>query len=479
LAAALAAARLEAEQEDKPEYMAVLMQGKKVGHAVLTRSVVDGKVSTEMKAEYTLFRMGVPLKSHVESSFVETADGKVVSFKVIRRLGTADMTTEGTIDADGKLQIKRTSSGKETTETMDWPEGAMGPEGLRLQLLQKNLKEGTTYKVALFEPSILKAVEANVEVGARQKVDLLGRVVELTEVKSIMNLPPAGEITTTTYVGDDMKALKIIIPIMGMKLEMIACTEEVALSEVEPTDFFDKLILKSPKPIEGIRQAKAATYQLAPTDAKELDMPQSDNQKVKAGPDGTVIVEVRPAEPPAGAKLPYEGDDKTALEALKPSRYVESDREEVIALARKAVGDAKDAALAVRRIEKFVGEYIDNKSLSVGYATAAEVLAGREGDCSEHAVLVSALCRAAGIPSQVVCGLVYVEESGELKDIFGPHAWARAYVGGKWVGLDAAMPDGYGAGHITLSTGNGDPEGFFGMITRLGRFEIKQVSIER
>jgi transglutaminase-like putative cysteine protease len=68
-------------------------------------------------------------------------------------------------------------------------------------------------------------------------------------------------------------------------------------------------------------------------------------------------------------------------------------------LAHKAVGDAKDAAQAARRIESFVARYIDNKSMSVGYASAAEVVESRQGDCSEFAVLTAALCRAVGIPA--------------------------------------------------------------------------------
>ena len=41
-------------------------------------------------------------------------------------------------------------------------------------------------------------------------------------------------------------------------------------------------------------------------------------------------------------------------------------------------------------------------------ATAAEVARSREGDCTEHAVLLAALARARGIPARVAMGLVYV-----------------------------------------------------------------------
>jgi len=69
-----------------------------------------------------------------------------------------------------------------------------------------------------------------------------------------------------------------------------------------------------------------------------------------------------------------------------------------------------DRLLEAPRIEQFVGDHIDEKNLSIGYASALEVAQSKQGDCSEHAVLAAAICRAAGIPARVATGLVYVEE---------------------------------------------------------------------
>ncbi|GAI55549.1 unnamed protein product, partial [marine sediment metagenome] len=113
-----------------------------------------------------------------------------------------------------------------------------------------------------------------------------------------------------------------------------------------------------------------------------------------------MIVTVEPIVAPRGARFPYVGRDKTILEAMKPNRFLQSDSKEIIDLARRAVGDTKDAAEAIRMIESFVAEYIENRGLSVGYASAVEVAVSRVGDCSEYAVLTAAMCRAVGIPAQ-------------------------------------------------------------------------------
>jgi len=68
------------------------------------------------------------------------------------------------------------------------------------------------------------------------------------------------------------------------------------------------------------------------------------------------------------------------------------------------------------------------------------VVRTRKGDCTEHAVLLVALARAAGIPARTVSGFVYVSTLGRTQDVLGGHQWAQLYVHGQWVDFDAAIP---------------------------------------
>ena len=243
----------------------------------------------------------------------------------------------------------------------------------------------------------------------------------------------------------------------------------------------DKMFLASPQPLDNIGAASSATYYLSPTKDANLIIPSNDNQKVQRLENGRVVVTVKPVAAPARAKFPYKGKDNAILEATRPTRFVQSDRKEIIDLARQAIGSTKDAAEAARKIEAFVAGFVEGKNLSVGYASAAEVAASRQGDCSEFAVLTAAMCRAVGIPAQVVVGIAYVKNFAGLQDRFGGHAWVQAYIGGKWVGLDAAFKSaglgGYDPGHIALSVGNGNPEDFLSLVSTIGRFKIEKVIV--
>ncbi len=473
------------------EYLAVFMEGKKVGYAIQSREVAGGKVTTTEKVSITISRADVPVTINMAETSIETTEGKPLGFEVTQELSAMTMKVTGTVNNQGMLEMTVNSMGNEQKSTIEWPSGAVMAEGLRLLTLQKGLKEGLQYSVNLFSPGILQAVDAQIKIGPKRNVDLLGRVVALTEVTTTINIPGAGEIVSTGFVDDQLRMQKSIMPVAGMQIEMIACVKEFALGENDVFEVIDKMFLASPQPLDNIDSASSASYYLSPTKGAALKIPVTDNQKVRLA-NGQVCVTVSPIASPAGAGFPYKGKDEVILESLKPTRFVQSDNKEIIKLARQAVGNSKDAAQAAKKIEAFVAKYVDNKGLSVGYASAAEVAESRQGDCSEFAVLTAAMCRAVGIPAQVAVGMAYVKDFSGLtigrqtrfeNGAFGGHAWVQAYIGGKWVGLDAAFNSaglgGYGPGHIALSVGSGNPEDFLNLVSTMGQFKIEKVMIEK
>lgn len=476
--------------QDETGYLAVFMEGKKVGYSVHTRAVQGNEVTTSERASITISRMGTAVTIEMTETCVETTTGKPVRFEALQRLGTLTMMkVAGVVTETGAVDVTSSSMGSEQKSTIQWPQGAVMAEGLRLLTLEKGLKPGVEYTANLFTPGIMQAVTAKVVIKDKKDVDLLGRVVKLTETTTALNMPGAGEVVSTSFVDDDMRVLKSVVPIAGMVVEMIDCPKEFALGANDVLELIDRMFVKSPEPIQNVHSTVAISYTLNPGKAVDLTIPSTDNQKATRLPDGRVLLEVKPATAPAGGAFPYQGSDPDLLEAMKPTRFLQSDNEQIVALARKAVDGARDAAEAAKRIESFVAQYIDNRSLSVGYASAAEVVESRQGDCSEFAVLTAAMCRAVGIPAQVVVGIAYVEEWGGMQG-FGGHAWTQAYVGGerqgkggKWIGLDAAFKSsnrgGYDAGHIALAVGNGDPGDFFNMAAALGQFQIEKIELQR
>jgi transglutaminase-like putative cysteine protease len=101
----------------------------------------------------------------------------------------------------------------------------------------------------------------------------------------------------------------------------------------------------------------------------------------------------------------------------------------------------------------------------VSVPSALATLEQRRGDCNEHAVLFAALARAAGIPTQVEAGIVY------LKGRFYYHAWNRVYLNG-WVTVDALFQQlPADVTHIRLARGTAADQ--LDILGVLGRLKIK------
>lgn len=468
-----------AAAETETEYLAIFMQGQKVGHAVHTRIAENDTVTTTDSVSMTLGRGGQAVTVTTQETHIETADGKPLGFEITMNLSGIEQKTTGTVQ-DGKAVISRQVMGQPMESTVDWPADALLNEGLRLLQLEQGLTPVDTYEVSVFRPDLLITAKAKIEVGEKKKIELLfGKHQDLTEVKTTMSVQ-GQQIAMTSYVDDHFKAVKTIVPMMGMTLELVACDAEFAKGENAIIDFLEKFSIASPVKLMGLHSIESAVYTLNPTTANTLQLPVSSTQTVERVGDKTVVTVTKSPMPPH-VPFPYTGSDPDALDALKESDYLQSTDPTVIDLAKRAVADANDIASAVRQIEAFVDGYITRKDMSVGYASAAEVAQSRQGDCSEHAVLAAAMCRAVGIPARIVCGVVYADSFMGQQSIFGGHMWVEVYLDGQWYGLDATRSEqqGFGPGHIALARGNGDPVDFFGLINTLGCFEIEKITLNK
>jgi hypothetical protein len=468
--------------QTETDYLAILLQGQKVGYAMHTREADDQTVTTSESFSMTLGRGGQAVKVSSRETHVETAAGEPLRFETSMITSGIEQKTSGTIK-DGKVSIIKEAGGQTVTLQADWPQGALLSEGMRLLQVQRGLKKGDVYEVQVFRPDLLSAVKTQVEIKDSAKIDLFGRVVDLTEAR-MTTFIQGQQIVMTSYVDSDYRAMKTLVPMMGMTMEMVACDKNFAMREDDVVDFLERLSIASPMQLVNLGNVSSVTYELEAAEKKELTLPTTSSQSV-AVEKGKLLVTVSKPAACDGVTFPYQGSDPNILDALKPTQYIQSDNPKIIDLARHAVGGTTDAATAVKQIESFVAGYIQQKDLSVGYASAGEVAQSRQGDCTEHAVLTAGMCRAVGIPARVVCGIVYADTFINKKSIFGGHMWVEAYIGDQWVGVDATRVSqdgsgrGFGPGHIALALGNGDPTDFFSLVNTLGYFTIKSVSVQK
>jgi transglutaminase-like putative cysteine protease len=131
---------------------------------------------------------------------------------------------------------------------------------------------------------------------------------------------------------------------------------------------------------------------------------------------------------------------------LQPSLQIESKNREIIQRAEDVLNGEKNSLLALTKLVHWVSDYLEDEL--VDSFSALDALHTKKGECQAHAYLYTALCRAAGIPTKVVSGLVYMEEVGFLY-----HAWAESFIG-YWIAVDPTFDQiSADATHIKLAEG--------------------------
>lgn len=145
--------------------------------------------------------------------------------------------------------------------------------------------------------------------------------------------------------------------------------------------------------------------------------------------DATTVRYTASRQPPR----PYDANETPRW--LAATFIIDHDEPDVVAL-RSELNRAGSTARAsdlvdfvARKLRKVAGEPWEPASV-----TARKL----RGDCTEHAVLTTALARSLGIPARVVTGIVVVRPPGEPLGAYG-HAWAELREGDRWIIADAAL----------------------------------------
>jgi hypothetical protein len=149
--------------------------------------------------------------------------------------------------------------------------------------------------------------------------------------------------------------------------------------------------------------------------------------------------------------LQLQSQEKPSSEHTKSSFVIDFDEPEVRQLSTSL--KPADAQPSISTIEAFVSNYIEHKTYVRAFDIASRVARSKSGDCTEHAVLATALLRQAGYSARLVLGVVLVgiQQAHAASGIMAAgHAWVEVYREKRWHVVDAALrsdPKPGGAGN--------------------------------
>ncbi len=245
------------------------------------------------------------------------------------------------------------------------------------------------------------------------------------------------------------RILAVTQPMFGTGITTRVTDRESALAPHPAFHVLRAAMVKSPFRIPASAMQGQIRYRFTYRDGLAFPLPQTGEQRAAPESDG-VILDICGQ---CGPGLAH--DDAYLADARKPTLWMQSDDPRLRAIAapvaRLRLSDTRKMELLLERARPFLAK-VD----FVGHYSALETMKRRAGDCTEAAVLLAALGRAAGIPTRVVNGLAYSRQQYHgLSNTFMPHSWTLAWTDGAWRSFDLAL-DKFDSTHIALTVGDGD-----------------------
>jgi len=442
---------------------------KQTYHQLKSQGVIVGKSDASWRGEngklnfierstmkLTLFQKAQEISTLVD---VQTSNSlEIQRFAFSMRTNEAELKVSA--DRVGNVfRLRITQAG--TTQTKDLPiqEPVLLSPTIRPYLLMKGLQpKRATYTAFLLEPSALTSIPLSLITQPK------GNNQWQVEVKYLSQ-------TLTSLMSGNGGLIKETSDLAGMPIEATPVTAEQynqLLLSATQKDLVEVAKVSFPH-LKDAKNLKSFAVKISGIETNQFELTRH-RQKF----DGRVL-EVKVESFPPKQTLPVQ-----ALAGQKNlDRYLEGDASipvHDIAIQKKAkeiVGAENDLWQRAKKIHEFVYKGVD-KTPTVSVPNALEVLKTMRGDCNEHAVLYTALARAAGIPTRIVVGLVYGDRySGESG--FYYHAWVEVFTGKEWIAIDPTwnqMPAD--ATHLAFVEGGLDQQVL--VTSLMGRIQLSPVT---
>jgi len=414
------------------DWAEMLINDEKVGylHTLLERAgeTIIGREVTYMQ----IGRGPSAIETMSTTTTRESLDGQPLSMVTFTREGSRTKTQRIEFTDTG-ANVSTNDGIRSWTREVNLTPGFFLNWGFVRALEKADLAPGESWSCQMYAPDIvldqllpttttLLGEEERLLEGVEQKI------LKFEQVLQIGFLP----LTVTASTLKDGRLLHLTMPLGGMTITMIGSTEERARASFSPPDLFTDTLIPLNRSIPD--DATTTTFLIRSTSGTEKNLPKSATQSVEELPDATTRVTVQRGQLGSETESIRPVDEAF----LQPSPLVDFEDPAILALLKGKDLEGLNFAEKTKELVRIVDNAVAVKSMDLGFATASETAALREGDCTEHALLLAAVSRASGIPSRGATGVVFFLNE-EAEPFMGYHMWNQLWDGSKWVDVDAAF----------------------------------------
>jgi len=226
-----------------------------------------------------------------------------------------------------------------------------------------------------------------------------------------------GRIVQTSQLGFELERLPYAVAFENWRIQS---AQRAAVSP--DRDILETTAIAANKRLQ--RDVKRLRVRLSSVSLSGFDL---NGQRQRLSLDTLIVLRESDSALAASYSLPA-GGRLLDRQHTRKEPLIQSEAPAIRSLARRIVGAERDPRRAAEMINAWVHDSLE-KRITFGVPNALQVLQTRSGDCNEHTQLFVALARAAGIPTRIAAGLVYVDGK------FYYHAWPEVRLA-DWTAVD-------------------------------------------
>ncbi len=434
---------VDEQKGEKESWMNILQHDSKIGYSHRFFSPRENGYFILDSTYMRINTMGMVQDIHINTKGTLNADMSLRAFVFDLRSSLFHFNASGKV-ADGLLTV--TVDDRKTSIPLKKP--LYLTAGMMDAVLASNLEPGQTGTYSIFDPATMGQRPVNITMAGNETIEIMGQQINTRKI----TMDFMGNVQTA-WVNEDNDVVQEE-GFIGIRL--VKVTRDEALKELTGKGSQDLTKLVSVPTDVPVENQERLTFLKLKIDGIHEGITLNGGRQTYKDGILTIAKEQMPDQP--GATL------DSGKDFLKPTPFIQSQNQKIMATVAEIISPSDAPLTKVRKLTAWIYENIEKRPV-ISVPNALETLEKRMGDCNEHAVLLAAFCRVAGIPAQVEAGLVYLNGS------FYYHAWNAIYLG-KWITADALMNQ-IPADPTHIRIVRGEPDKQIDLIGVIGKIKIK------
>ena len=384
-----------------------------------------------------LRRFGDIVRQELTTVSLESSEGKVkqLAYRVVN--GDSTRTVNGIVH-DGTMELEDSVAGTSAKTRYAWADDQRGIFAVERTLLRQPMQVGERRSLLAFLPLLDRIVQVELAAIRLEMATIGDNDRELLRIESVDPLAEGWRIPTVYWCDVEGHILKTKEAFLDRQTVQVTEAEANRRNDLVRVDLGVDIGVKLERAINRPLDTTRAVYRISLEDLNpKAVFANCLSQRVIESENNTALVTVSKVTPDQPTELDI-AVSQPKPEDLSPNAIIQSDHPRVVALANAVAETVEDPWQAAKLLENFLYRSLSKEDFSQVFSSAGEVAESRKGDCSEHAVLLAATCRARGIPARVAIGLFYAER----EQSFLYHMWTEVWIKDRWVPLDATLGRG-------------------------------------